>query len=134
MAPLAVGRGECAGAAWQSDGQCRETRRRHVACFVQISGNAEQVNFQVPNQVAPLNDASLQELFEPFKPESDVESSRDGGMGPQPCIARQIANAHGGGINAQSKNGEMVFAVQLPLASGCWTLDASPGCSFAIKK
>ena len=78
-----------------------------------------------------LNDASLQELFEPFKPESDVESSRDGSMGLRPCIARQIANAHGGGINAQSKNGEMVFAVQLPiancrwrLAAGCWLLDA----------
>lgn len=124
MAPLAVGRGECAGLPGNLMVNAAKHGDATSPVFVQISGNAEQVNFQVPNQVAPLNDASLQELFEPFKPDSDVESSRDGSLGLRPCIARQIANAHGGGINAQSKNGETVFAVQWQLATGNWQLDA----------
>jgi hypothetical protein len=68
------------------------------------------VRLEVEDDGAGLSAAVRASLFEPFR------AGPGGGAGLGLAIARQTAEAHGGGIEVASRPGETVFAVTLPAA------------------
>jgi signal transduction histidine kinase len=83
---------------------------------VVVTGGDADVRFEVRNSGPAMSALTLEQLFEPLKrgAQSEDKYSRDGGLGLGLYIAREIARAHGGEIEARSENGETVFAVRLP--------------------
>ena len=72
--------------------------------------------FEVRNSGLAIDPSTLEQLFEPLKrgPQHKDEYTSDGSLGLGLYIAREIARAHGGEIEARSENKETVFAVCLP--------------------
>ena len=86
---------------------------------VLVTGAADQVVFEVCNQGAPLDAATLQGLFDQGQRRSAATNSSDDslGLGLGLYIAKQVAKAHGGTIRASCKDKQTVFRVQLPLVT-----------------
>ena len=84
---------------------------------VLVTGAADQVVFEVRNQGAPLDAATLQGLFDPDQRRSAAVNSTDDSLGLGLYIAKQVAKAHGGTIRASCKDKETVFRVQLPMVT-----------------
>jgi signal transduction histidine kinase len=83
---------------------------------VVLTADEAGVRFQVRNSGLALDPLTLEQLFEPLKRGAQQEDrySRDGSLGLGLYIAREIARAHGGEIEARSEVTETVFAVRLP--------------------
>ena len=83
---------------------------------VVLTADDAGVRFEVRNSGLALDPLTLEQLFEPLKRGAQQEDrySRDGSLGLGLYIAREIARAHGGEIEARSENTETVFAVRLP--------------------
>ena len=83
---------------------------------VVLTGDHADVRFEVRNSGPAMSASTLEQLFEPLKRGAQREDrySRDGSLGLGLYIAREIAKAHGGEIEARSENSETVFAVRLP--------------------
>ena len=83
---------------------------------VAVTGDETEVRFDVRNSGAAIEPAVLEQLFAPLKrgPEHENSWVSDGSLGLGLYIAREIATAHGGQIEARSDNTETVFAVRLP--------------------
>lgn len=83
---------------------------------VLITGDETEARFEVRNRGAAIEPAVLDQLFSPLKrgPEHGNGSTSDGSLGLGLYIAREIALAHGGQIEARSANTETVFVVRLP--------------------
>jgi signal transduction histidine kinase len=83
---------------------------------VVIAGEAEGLRFEVRNIGPAIDQPTLQRLFEPLERghRKDNKYDSDAGLGLGLYIAREIANAHGGEIEARSEGGEVVFSVRLP--------------------
>jgi signal transduction histidine kinase len=83
--------------------------RGHVVSAV--TSSETELEVRVENDGAGLNDSQLQHLFEPF-----AESRRKGkGLGL--WMTYQLATQLRGRIEAQSKPGQTVFTVTLPIAA-----------------
>jgi signal transduction histidine kinase len=83
---------------------------------VVVSGDETEARLDVSNCGAAIQPAVLEQLFAPLKrgPEHANTSTPDGSLGLGLYIAREIAIAHGGQIEARSDDTETVFAVRLP--------------------
>jgi signal transduction histidine kinase len=83
---------------------------------VVLTAEDADVRFEVRNSGIAIDPLTLEQLFEPLKRGSQPEDrySRDGSLGLGLYIAREIARAHGGEIEARSENTETVFVVRLP--------------------
>jgi len=84
----------------------------HVA----VIGEATGVLLEVSNAGPAIEKATLDRIFDPLSRGSGlkVRDDADGSLGLGLFIAREIAKAHGGDIEARSSNAETVFAVRLP--------------------
>lgn len=84
----------------------------HVA----LTGDESHVRFEVKNAGAAIDRSTLDQLFDPLKRGPDLENryQADASLGLGLFIAREIAKAHGGEVDARSDNKETVFAVRLP--------------------
>jgi hypothetical protein len=80
---------------------------------VVVTGNETDVQVEVRNS-GTIERSTLDEIFEPLKRGPDHEHGDDAGFGLGLYIAREIAKAHGGQIEARSDETETVFAVRLP--------------------
>src|SRR6185295_7364108 len=82
-----------------------------AAIRVELTGEADTVRFDVKNRGVPIDPLVLDQIFEPLKrgPQSELQHDGQDGLGLGLFIAREIAVAHGGGIEARSDAAETVF-------------------------
>jgi signal transduction histidine kinase len=84
----------------------------HVA----VIGEATSILLEVSNAGPAIEKSTLDRIFDPLSRGSGqkLRADADGSLGLGLFIAREIAKAHGGDIEARSSNAETVFAVRLP--------------------
>ncbi|MEX3859720.1 ATP-binding protein [Paraburkholderia sp. BR10923] len=89
---------------------------RHAPVRVVVTGEEAEVRFEVRNSGPAIEGQLLERIFDPLQRGSDRESSHDGqgSLGLGLYIASEIANAHGGAIEARSDEEETAFSVRLP--------------------
>lgn len=75
----------------------------------------EWAQVEIVNEGDAIPQAQLERIFEKFYRLDSARSSASGGAGLGLAIAKEITEAHGGSITAQSREGEIRFTVQLPL-------------------
>jgi signal transduction histidine kinase len=83
---------------------------------VHIKGAADCTRFEVRNQGARHDTATLRDLFDPLKQGATDSSGSAGSMGLGLYVVSQVTKAHHGELDARCENGETVFAVRLPVA------------------
>jgi signal transduction histidine kinase len=82
---------------------------------VAVSGREADVLFEVRNFGPAIEPSTLVQMFDPLvRGPTRRERQDHAGLGLGLYIAREIAKAHGGEIEAQSDPRETVFAVRLP--------------------
>lgn len=84
---------------------------------VALSGDPQQVVLAVCNRGPVIEPGLRKQIFDPLMrgpPPSDPTQDSDGSLGLGLFISRQIAIAHGGGIEVESDVNETVFEVRLP--------------------
>jgi signal transduction histidine kinase len=98
---------------------------------VTVDGTGDDLWFRVANRGPTIQMANLELLFNPLQrgPGTDVYTSGSS-LGLGLFIAREIATAHGGEIDAASENNETTFSVRLPRAAG----GAPPPATHAEKR
>lgn len=82
-----------------------------------VTGNKksrEAVRISISNRGQTIPRRQLERIFEKFYRLDAARSTETGGSGLGLAIAREIVNAHGGRIYAESENGLTRFAVELP--------------------
>jgi signal transduction histidine kinase len=84
-----------------------------------LEGLTGEVRFAVQNHGPTIEPVMLAQIFEPLKrgPDYQLLSATEGSFGLGLYIAREIAVAHHGSIDARSESGETVFTVRLPRLS-----------------
>jgi signal transduction histidine kinase len=83
---------------------------------VTVTGEEAEVCFEVKNNGNAIEQETLDLIFDPLRrgPDQENKYDADGNLGLGLYIAREIAKAHGGEIDARSTEAETVFAVRLP--------------------
>lgn len=83
---------------------------------VVITGEERDVRFEVRNHGPAIERMTLERIFDPLRRGLNHKDSYDaeGNLGLGLYIAREVAKAHGGEIEARSDETETVFAVRLP--------------------
>lgn len=87
-----------------------------VPIRVEIRGKAADVQLEVTNSGQPTDPSALGEMFDPLTQgpaPADNDESR-GGLGLGLFIVKEIAEAHGGEVEARSDGEETTFTVTLP--------------------
>jgi signal transduction histidine kinase len=81
-----------------------------------VIGEEEEVRFEVKNNGVAIEQQTLDRIFDPLMrgPDHENKYDADGNLGLGLYIAREVAKAHGGDIEARSDGAETVFAVRLP--------------------
>ncbi|RPI16686.1 MAG: sensor histidine kinase [Lysobacterales bacterium] len=79
---------------------------------VDVAGTDESVRLAVRNQGAPADTSTLRRLFSPLH--RGPGRDRQDGLGLGLYIVEQIAQAHGGTVDAVATGSETVFTVELP--------------------
>ena len=87
-----------------------------VPLKVTVTGEEEEVWFEVKNNGVAIEQRTLERIFDPLRrgPDQENKYDADGNLGLGLYIAREVAKAHGGDIEARSDAAETVFAVRLP--------------------
>ena len=94
---------------------------------VVLSGRESEVLFEVRNSGPAIEPTTLDQIFDPLvRGRGRTGRHNDGGLGLGLYIAREIAKAHGGNIEARSDPTETVFAVRLPRVQPGQRLAPSP--------
>ena len=81
---------------------------------VTVIGDAEEVRIEVRNIGGAIDPLKLDRLFEPLARGVEEANGDSSSLGLGLFIAREIAKAHGGGIEARSDSAETTFKVCLP--------------------
>jgi signal transduction histidine kinase len=83
---------------------------------VSVKSDDDVLRFEVGNSGGAIDPQLLAQMFDPLKRGLDPGRAQGehGSLGLGLYIAREIAKAHGGEIEARSDNAETVFAVSLP--------------------
>jgi len=82
---------------------------------VTMTGGEAEIRLEVTNGGAAIERSVLDRIFDPLqRGPNHLDSNAESSLGLGLYIAREIAKAHGGGIDARSDETETVFAVHLP--------------------
>jgi signal transduction histidine kinase len=83
---------------------------------VVVTPTDEEVRFEVKNSGLAIEQQTLDRIFEPLRrgPDQENKYDADGNLGLGLYIAREVAKAHGGDVEARSDEAETVFTVRLP--------------------
>jgi signal transduction histidine kinase len=83
---------------------------------VVVTGDTAEVRIEVKNSGEAIDTLTLTRIFDPLQrgPHREDRLKADGSLGLGLYIAREIAKAHRGEINARSDETETVFTVRLP--------------------
>jgi len=121
-------RGDVTG-SWDSDrleealsnivGNAIEYAAPGTAVALQVrDGGDEEVVVEISNQGDPIPPDLLPHIFEPFRQTNQHRASPAGHLGLGLYIAFQIAQSHGGTLEARSEGGTTTFVMRLPRAHG----------------
>jgi signal transduction histidine kinase len=83
---------------------------------VVVTGQASSVAVEVHNEGHPIDQQALDSLFDPLKrglQQEECQTRDSGSLGLGLYIAREVAKAHGGDIEARSNGDETVFVASL---------------------
>ena len=82
---------------------------------VTLTGEEAEVLLEVKNSGDAIERSTLDRIFDPLqRGPNNQDRNADSSLGLGLYIAREIAKAHGGGIEARSDAAETVFVVRLP--------------------
>jgi signal transduction histidine kinase len=81
---------------------------------VMVTGEEAEVRFEVKNSGPAIERSTLDQIFNPLRRGTDRKNDHDNSLGLGLYIAKEIAKAHGGVIEAWSEETETVFTVRLP--------------------
>ncbi|KAA1015985.1 sensor histidine kinase [Paraburkholderia panacisoli] len=81
---------------------------------VSVTGEEAEVRLEVKNSGPAIECSTLDRIFDPFQRGPNHLDRADGNLGLGLYIAREIAKAHGGEIEARSDETQTVFTVRLP--------------------
>jgi signal transduction histidine kinase len=82
---------------------------------VALHGEEAEIRLEVTNSGPAIDPSALSEIFDPLKRGVARREQDDGvSLGLGLFIVREIARAHGGGVEVRSDGGETTFAVRLP--------------------
>lgn len=83
---------------------------------VRLSGDQNEITLEVKNRGPVIEEANLDQIFDPLKRGLGQGNLHDGGsgLGLGLFIVREIGRAHGGEVTVRSNEEETVFAVRLP--------------------
>jgi len=81
---------------------------------VAVTGEEAEVRVEVKNSGPAIERSTLEQIFDPLRRGPDHQNDHDNSLGLGLYIAREIAKAHGGVIEARSDPTETVFTVRLP--------------------
>lgn len=81
---------------------------------VTVTDKGAEVLLEVRNTGTPIERSTLDLIFNPLQRGPNQGTNADGSLGLGLYIAREIAKAHGGDIEARSDAAETVFSVNLP--------------------
>lgn len=87
----------------------------HTEIIIQITQSETELLLSFHNQGDEIPQQKLAMIFEKFYRLDKARSTHTGGAGLGLAIAKEIVEAHGGSIDAQSSMQETVFHVHLPL-------------------
>lgn len=73
-----------------------------------------ELRISVENRGREISKEHLDRIFDKFYREDDARATNRGGAGLGLAIAREIVQAHGGSISAQSERGRTVFTLCIP--------------------
>jgi len=96
---------------------------RDAQVSVEATGDTEGVVIRVRNGGAPIPDALLEEIFEPFR-RGDGAGEAGGGVGLGLFVVREIARAHGGSVSVSSDATGTTFELRIPRAPSAAELPA----------
>lgn len=84
--------------------------------IVQVDEADPMIRLRVTNRGPLISPELMPELFDPFS-SSNSGSRRGGGLGLGLHIVQEVARAHGGNVNVESRQGLTTFTVMLPRGS-----------------
>jgi signal transduction histidine kinase len=87
---------------------------RQAPVSLRVRSDSSFVTVDVVNQGPAIPAAQIPALFEPFVQGPATGVKRRAGLGLGLYIARQIVEAHGGTLTAQSSDGETTFTARVP--------------------
>ena len=87
---------------------------RDSTVLMRVSREDSAVRIAVENRGKEISAAHLESVFEKFFREDGARATNRGGAGLGLAIAREIVQAHGGGIAVSSEAGRTVFTVEIP--------------------
>lgn len=87
-----------------------------TAVRVSAETGDDAVTIRVADNGKEISPVHLEAIFEKFFREDGARSSKKGGAGLGLAIAKEIVEAHGGTIRAESALGQTVFTISLPAA------------------
>jgi signal transduction histidine kinase len=88
---------------------------REAPVHVMLTGQPAEVLLQVKNSGPVIEPSALSRIFDPLqRGPNHLDKTADSSLGLGLYIAREIAKAHGGGIEVRSDEIGTVFTVQLP--------------------
>ncbi|PRX21155.1 signal transduction histidine kinase [Paraburkholderia sp. BL18I3N2] len=87
-----------------------------AAVKVAVIGEDREISIVVTNCGPAIPPSVLRRVFEPLErgPDAETRAGSHDGLGLGLYIAREIARAHGGEVDAHSNESETVFTVRLP--------------------
>jgi signal transduction histidine kinase len=90
------------------------SRRIHIATFARDGG----VSIEVVDNGVGISSSDLKKIFEPFYRARDIVDAQIHGNGLGLSLVKEIAEAHGGSVSAESELGKgSRFTINLPLNS-----------------
>ncbi|WP_063856749.1 vancomycin resistance histidine kinase VanS-N [Enterococcus faecium] len=81
-----------------------------------LEKNGQNLELKITNETHTLPEEKLTQIFEPFYRVDTSRSSSTGGTGLGLSIVKDIVEASGGRIHAQSSNNQMTFTLTLPIS------------------
>ena len=87
---------------------------RDSTVLMRVSREDSTVRIAVENRGKEISAVHLESVFEKFFREDGARATNGGGAGLGLAIAREIVQAHGGGIAVSSEAGWTVFTVEIP--------------------
>lgn len=88
---------------------------QNTQIIISAEQREKQMVVSIQNQGPTIPEEKLSSIFEKFYRMDDARTSGTGGSGLGLAIAKEIVEAHGGTITAQSKDGITTFTVKIPV-------------------
>jgi chemotaxis family two-component system sensor kinase Cph1 len=82
--------------------------------WVRLAGEDTLVVLRVANMAPPIEETSIETLFDPFKPRSIGNVRNPGGLGLGLYIASEVAKGHGGRLEYSHDGTRVTFTVSVP--------------------